>query len=217
MPKVTEEYLINRKQSIIDTAFQVCNKKPAYEMTMKDVIRACQISQGTIYNYFSDIDDLFAAMYERAVSEIDGLNFYEEDIQSISSPEEKIRSACQAIGKKIDLMIRKNGKFTYELNILYVGNPKRFEKIKEKLVEGTNMMFAVDVLFEDIKKSVEEGYFKPKLSIERLYALFIVTMDGIMSDFTVQEAYNNVILGLENGNAEELMLIFAESLLGLLN
>ena len=37
MPKVKNEYLENKRNQILDAAFAVCKRKPAYDITMTDI------------------------------------------------------------------------------------------------------------------------------------------------------------------------------------
>ena len=38
MPKVNEEYFVEKRNQILDAAFSVCNRKPAYDVTMSDIV-----------------------------------------------------------------------------------------------------------------------------------------------------------------------------------
>ncbi len=62
MPKVDENYLEERRKYIVDCALAVLNDKPLEQVTMRDVIRKTGFSQGTIYNYYKNIDELLAAL-----------------------------------------------------------------------------------------------------------------------------------------------------------
>ncbi len=49
MPKVTQEYIENKKKFIADAAYRVCLRKPVEMVTMMDVIEETGLSQGGIY------------------------------------------------------------------------------------------------------------------------------------------------------------------------
>ena len=59
MPKVTEEYIQNKKQKIIDSAYGLCLQKTLSTVTMQDIIDATGFSQGGIYRFYKDIDEIF--------------------------------------------------------------------------------------------------------------------------------------------------------------
>ena len=46
MPKVSHDYVIRKKNVILEAALSVCKVKPLYEITMRDIIKASGVSQG---------------------------------------------------------------------------------------------------------------------------------------------------------------------------
>ena len=62
MPKVDKSYFEKKKNKILEAAFSVCMKKPVYSVTMSDIISETGLSQGGVYKYFSNIDDIFIAL-----------------------------------------------------------------------------------------------------------------------------------------------------------
>jgi len=62
MPRVSEEYIANKRRAIIDAAHNICLRKPVGMVTMTDIINETGMAQGGIYRYFEDIDDIFRAM-----------------------------------------------------------------------------------------------------------------------------------------------------------
>jgi len=59
MPRVSEEYKQEVKQRILLAAAEVCREKPAYMITMRDVIRQVGLSPGAVYSYYPNIDSLW--------------------------------------------------------------------------------------------------------------------------------------------------------------
>ena len=62
MPKVTEEYMENKRKMIVDAAYQVCLRKPVEMVTISDVISETGMSQGAIYRYYNGLDEILADM-----------------------------------------------------------------------------------------------------------------------------------------------------------
>ena len=62
MPKVTEEYIQNKKNKIIDAAYKLCLRQTVSTVTMQDIINETGLSQGGIYRFYKDIDDIFSDM-----------------------------------------------------------------------------------------------------------------------------------------------------------
>lgn len=46
MPKVTEEYIENKKKKIINAAYSLCLRKTVSTVTMQDIINETGLSQG---------------------------------------------------------------------------------------------------------------------------------------------------------------------------
>ena len=55
MPKVTEEYIKNKKKMIVRAAYDLCIQKTVSTVTMQDIIDATGFSQGGIYRFYKDI------------------------------------------------------------------------------------------------------------------------------------------------------------------
>ena len=51
MPKVTEEYINNKKNLIIRAAYDLCIRKTVSTVTMQDIINETGLSQGGIYRF----------------------------------------------------------------------------------------------------------------------------------------------------------------------
>ena len=58
MPRVSEEYIKNKRREIIDAAFRVCTRKPINSIEMKDIIEETGFSHGVIYRYYKDLDEV---------------------------------------------------------------------------------------------------------------------------------------------------------------
>ncbi len=62
-----------KKQFIIDTAKVVFQEKGYKDVTMKDIVDACEISRGGLYLYFSSTQEIFEAVLKRETEESDSL------------------------------------------------------------------------------------------------------------------------------------------------
>ena len=91
MPKVKEEYLQKKNNLILDAAFKVCMEKPMAEVSMRDIISESGLSQGGIYRYYSNIDEVFVALINRENSESDVKTLVDTATSSDQAPEEIIR------------------------------------------------------------------------------------------------------------------------------
>ena len=65
MPKVTEEYLEQRRLQIYKAA-ETCFMRKGLQATMQDICGEAGLSFGAVYNYFKSKDDIIAGMVEQS-------------------------------------------------------------------------------------------------------------------------------------------------------
>lgn len=65
------EKSIQKRQYIVETARKVFMEKGYKNVTMKDVVEACEISRGGLYIYFGSTKELFEAVLELETQEAD--------------------------------------------------------------------------------------------------------------------------------------------------
>lgn len=62
MPRVSDEYLEQRRQQVVDAARRCFARKGFYETSMQDVFRESELSAGAVYRYFRSKDELIQAI-----------------------------------------------------------------------------------------------------------------------------------------------------------
>lgn len=65
------EKSVQKKNFIIETAKNVFVEKGYKNVTMKDVIEACDISRGGLYLYFSSTEEIFLEVLKKETEEVD--------------------------------------------------------------------------------------------------------------------------------------------------
>ena len=77
MPKVTEEFLLARREEIIDACAKLYETMSFKEITLKEIGKATSFNRTSIYNYFDTKEEIFLALmqreYELWVKELDSL------------------------------------------------------------------------------------------------------------------------------------------------
>jgi AcrR family transcriptional regulator len=68
MPRVSDEYLEQRRQQILDAARLCFARKGFYETSMQDVFHESGLSAGAVYRYFKSKDELVRAIAAGGVS-----------------------------------------------------------------------------------------------------------------------------------------------------
>lgn len=77
-----------KKQYIIEKAKEVFIKRGYKDVTMKDIVEACQISRGGLYLYFANTKELFEAVLEQQMQHTKGR--YEKALEQDATPGEKL-------------------------------------------------------------------------------------------------------------------------------
>ena len=63
MPKVTEAYLDQRRQEIIDAAYRCFARKGFHQTTMREIYAEAGLSAGAVYHYFSSKEEIIKASF----------------------------------------------------------------------------------------------------------------------------------------------------------
>lgn len=80
---MTTDKSIRKREYIVECARRVFATKGFRDVTMKDIVDACEISRGGLYLYFSDTESVFRAVLEAERSKAD--NSIVADLSSNSS------------------------------------------------------------------------------------------------------------------------------------
>ncbi|MGX7632452.1 TetR/AcrR family transcriptional regulator [Bacillus thuringiensis] len=189
MPKVSREYVISKKNAILEASLSVCKVKPLYEITMRDIIKASGLSQGGIYRYYSDLDEILVAIINLANSNADYKQAVDAIIEKSNAPKETIEKLFNFLGEYIKENISTIGKIQFELTILFANNPKRHKKILSNITENESGQYLVERLFNAILTGVSVGNFQPAISTKDLFIFIMTSIDGIVRDVVLQKCY----------------------------
>jgi len=221
MPKVSAQYLAKKKKEIVEAAIRVCDTKPAYEVTLRDVVRECGISTGGIYNYFASIDEILVEILNQAYGEYS----YSEELikifESDSPADEIIVNAFKTEGKMIDFMYGRYGKFIMELEVILLNDPERgMRMIANSKGNSENNIF-MSSLYMLIEDKIAEGVFNPIIPVPHILFTVISAVSGLRSGVTTSEHTKGALLMLgiteeESYSAENLMELLAKVMLNLL-
>jgi AcrR family transcriptional regulator len=61
MPKVSDTYLQERRQQILEAALSCFGRKGFHQTTVRDICEEAQVSPGAVYRYFKSKDEFFEA------------------------------------------------------------------------------------------------------------------------------------------------------------
>lgn len=186
MPKVTEEYKEQMRARILEAAVKAAEVRPAYELTMRDVIRAAGLSPGAVYSYYRNIDDLW-------------IDFF--NCQSRSTGDAAMeRGAEETLGAYIDRLLggiaarlreitQPVGKIIFELDTKRATHPefarKRTENVRLLIVYHDTL----SELEKEIRKDVEAGILPADTDVETALVFLQTSFDGILRDLIFERCY----------------------------
>ncbi|CAM3315790.1 hypothetical protein DESA109040_07805 [Deinococcus saxicola] len=72
MPRVSDEYLLERQEQVLDAAIRCFAEGGFHATGMADVIRESGLSAGSVYRYYKSKDELIAAIITRLLGQLHG-------------------------------------------------------------------------------------------------------------------------------------------------
>ncbi len=196
MPKVTEAYIQSKKQQIIDVAYRLCLQKTVSTVTMQDIIDTTGFSQGGIYRFYKDIDEIFQDMLldnrkkVNIMTQVDDIFADTTDlpIQAV------LHQVFDLLGDFMTQELMGIVKINFELSVLAMNTPLRAEKIL-KNIEGTgNFEYLLQHTTHYLKQHIADGTMRPKVSFEELLTYLISSYNGIEMSCIVNHCYNKLPL-----------------------
>lgn len=196
MPKVTDEYIKNKKNMIVCAAYDLCLRKTVSTVTMQDIIDATGLSQGGIYRFYKDIDEIFRDMliYNRQrVTIKPQLDEIFADIES-----EDIKSVLHKIFELLaDFMTSELMgivKINFELSVLSMNAPLRVEKILGE-IEGTgNFEYLFMRVSQYLEQCITSGAATPRISTQELLTYLTAAYNGIEMSCIINHCYKKLPL-----------------------
>lgn len=217
MPKVDESYKIDKRQQIIKAAVTVCSAKPIYEVTMRDVIVAAGVSQGGVYRYFADIDDVLVAVINSVHSDADYRAQVDALIRTSPSPQDSLRRMFAFLGEYMANCPPIVGKFQFELKQLFANHPERWQKIMPRIAQQQSGQHLMGQIGQILLDGVEQGRLYPTVPVAEVFALTGCTIDGIVENLTLFNNYGASHAKAETINPVSLLNTLAEAVIRLLS
>lgn len=194
MPKVTKEYIENKKSKIVEAAYNVCLRKTVSSVTMQDIIDESGLSQGGIYRFYSNLDDILVDLLYmvRNVPSLDS----QVDIIFANNP--TVSQVTKDFYKMIKEHVKKNlftyCKIDYEYNLLITNFPERAMKIYKTVWLPPIYDRLGKKLNELFDREIQAGNLKPRVSINDLFQYLLVGYDGIMKRALYVSGFEKYVL-----------------------
>lgn len=193
MPKVTEEYIQNKKCRIIEAAYALCLRKTVSTVTMQDIINETGLSQGGIYRFYKDIDEIFRDMILYLRKKEDMKEKVDEILSKAKElpPKEITNLLFDMLADFMKRELMGIEKIDFELSVLAMNNPSRVDKIL-KSVSGTgNMEYLTMRTMEYYTEQAAQGRIHPRVNVEELLSYIASAYTGIQTECIVNNCYKH--------------------------
>lgn len=193
MPKVTEEYIVNKKKKIVDAAYSLCLKKTVSTVTMQDIIIETGLSQGGIYRFYRNIDEIFSDMLLAMRGKIDIKECTDEILRQKDklSPSEITDKLFEMLTVFMENELMGIEKIDFELSVLAMNAPDRIRKILKGTPGVGNMEYLTLRMMEYFNEQKEAGRIRPKVSVEELLSFIACAYSGIQMSCIQTSCYKH--------------------------
>ena len=189
MPKVRKEYFDEKREQILEAALAVCNRKPAYDVTMSDIVAETGLSQGGVYKYFNNIDLVLAALIDKANTKGNYSSLIDEVMGSDDTPGKKLNGLFLISCNYFSDMLISYNKLLFELSTMSAYSPERNERISSHVTTASTFGYLISKASELILSGTAEGYFTPVIPVQDVMAFIVASFDGIIRDVTLTRCY----------------------------
>jgi len=191
MPKVTQEYMDNKRRMIVDCAYQVCLRKPVEMVTISDVIAETGLSQGGIYRFYKDLDEILSDMITNMRRDYDITGKLDAIVADKKASFEKItRGICGVLAEAMDAHLMDIQKINFDLTVLAINEPERAEKIIKGVKSKGNMDHLAKVIFPYLFEASAIKKLSPKHDPMELYQFISSAYVGIETNCILTACYS---------------------------
>lgn len=191
MPKVSEEYIIQKKKKIVESAYALCAEKTLGTVTMQDIINRTGLSQGGIYRFYRDIDEIFADMLVM-MEERHGFKAQVDEAFSggeALSVSEVLNRVFTILAEFMTEELCTSEKIEFELDVLAANAPQRVEKIRSKAADTGNMEYVLQKILSFFKMRMQCGEWKARVSSMELLTYIASAYSGIRMSCITNNCY----------------------------
>ncbi|MCM1038848.1 MAG: TetR/AcrR family transcriptional regulator [Roseburia sp.] len=193
MPKVSEEYIQNKKNKIIEAAYALCLQKTVSTVTMQDIINETGFSQGGIYRFYKDIDAIFSDMLlylrkkESIKEKTDEILAQENELP----PKEITDRIFDMLAEFMKRELMGIEKIDFELSVLAMNEPERVDKILQNIPGEGNMEYLTMRTMQYFTRQAAMGRIRPRVSVEELLSYIAAAYSGIQTECIVNNCYKH--------------------------
>lgn len=186
MPKVTDEYIANKKNFILECMKKLLEEKPLSAITMRDLIKEAGFSQGSIYRYYSSLDEIYVDFINHYTT-TDSLTTKIDQLLASESTEIATLSSCfVSMGDYIHEIVKSEvGRAFFELIVLYGNDIEKRESLLPKLIFKQHLGYAQEQMLIYVLNLIEAGVVKPVVPVESIVQFVSVFIDGVAQNIVI--------------------------------
>jgi len=198
MPKVTPEYIEQKKQMIVEAAYNVCLRKPVDTVTISDVIAETGMSMGAIYRYYDGLDEILTDMVKKVRTDYGAYDRIMNQInEADGSFEENVYRIYDVMADVMEEHLMDIQKINFDFGVMAINNPERMKRILSG-VEGQGNLekIGLDLLPKLMEGAGKLGY-RMKCTPEELMLFLSSSTTGIEKLCILSSCYGTGIPGKE--------------------
>lgn len=212
MPKVSQEYIDNKKKLITDAAYELCLEKTVSTVTMQDIINHTGLSQGGIYRFYRDVDEIFADML-MAMRERVNIKEKTDEIFSQADelpPTEITFRIFDMLAEFMTQELMGVEKIDFELSVLAMNAPGRVDKILAGVKSVGHKEYIMKCTAEFFSQKLASGGIQTKAEPAELLSFIASAYSGIQMSCIVNNCYKKAPMA-EAYQPKALLRTLAES------
>lgn len=198
MPKVTPEYIEQKKQMIVEAAYNVCLRKPVDTVTISDVIAETGMSMGAIYRYYDGLDEILTDMLKKVRTDYGAYDRIMNQInEADGSFEKNVYHIYDVMADIMEEHLMDIQKINFDFGVMAINNPERMKRILSG-VEGQGNLekIGLDLLPKMLEGAGKLGY-RMKCTPEELMLFLSSSTTGIEKLCILSSCYGTGIPGKE--------------------
>jgi AcrR family transcriptional regulator len=195
MPKVTVEYLSEKRAYILECTGRILKDKPLYLVTMRDIIKEAGFSQGAIYRYYANLDEIYVDFINRHTQGND-LEQRIDALLSSNQPERVILFQCiAALGEFMETLLKSvGGRVFFELIVTYSHDAERRALVSPRLRFQQSLEYAENKIVRFAMDNVDKGIFRPQIPVTSIIDFIVSFMDGIALSAAINKTHSGTSL-----------------------
>jgi AcrR family transcriptional regulator len=192
MPKVTDEYLVSKRDFILNCTGEMLKEKPLCLISMRDIIKKAGFSQGVIYRYYANLDEVYVDFINKHTT----AHSLEQRIDTLLNSEQEEISILEecfiAMGEYIaELLKSVVGKTFFELLVLYSSDLEKRTVVFPQLKFKQSLEYAQNKIVEFAMSNVDKGVFRPQIPVHSILRFVSIFIDGIAQNVVFHAAEGN--------------------------